>query len=770
MSMHWSGWQRHRGALLGPGLLALVLSPALIAPWLPLADPTLTEPALRMLPVAAPGHWLGTDALGRDLLSRLIWGARSSILVGVLATLTAAVIGSLIGLLAGFFGRLTDALLMRGVDVLMAFPYLLLALAIVAALGPGLSNAMLAIAIANVPFFARAVRGAVLEIRHQAYIDAARLAGHREPWIIVVEVLPNLVPTLLLLMTTTLGWMVLETAGLSFLGLGVQPPDADLGAMLGEGREFLTTYPRVAVLPGMVILMLVVGINLFGDALRDLLDPRLHDRAVRRKDRAKDRGEGSEKGSEEGSDRGSERGSVKGSISDALQDVSHRDDCHQGAFADAAIRNGSSLFAALAHTDASAVAAGNAVADGLALKSVDQSYDQHADAWANVSGRLGTASQPALLEVNALSVLVPGQCGPAIAVDRLELRLQAGERVGLVGESGSGKSLTALALLGFAPPGGGLEGAVRFDGNELLGLDAESLRDLRGRRIAYIPQEPLDALDPLLRIGDQLRGAIQAHLVAQQASFESTARDRAKAVAGSDADAGSSANVGLGSKRLTGASAGVSKPETLSDVGARVKALLAMVGLDQVRGIQRRFPHELSGGQRQRVVIAMALAHEPDLLIADEATTALDVTVQAEIIEVLDRLSRSRDRALLFVSHDLALVASLCERVLVLYAGRLVEDAPLEQLLRAPAHPYTAALLACSPELGRPEKPLAAIPGQPPAPRVVGLNGAADGFGGCRFADRCPNAQPRCEEQEPGLERWQDHHWVRCWFPLLRSD
>ena len=263
--------------MIGLGLLALVLIPALAAPWLPLADPTLTQPAQRMLPVASADHLLGTDALGRDLLARLVWGARSSLAVGLLATLVAALIGSLIGILAGFFGRFADALLMRGVDVLMAFPYLLLALAIVAALGPGLSNAMLAIAVANVPFFARAVRGAVLDIRHQAYIDAARLAGHREPWIVVVEVLPNLVPTVLLLMTTTLGWMVLETAGLSFLGLGAQPPDADLGAMLGEGREFLTTYPRVAVLPGLVILILVVGINLFGDALRDLLDPRLRD-------------------------------------------------------------------------------------------------------------------------------------------------------------------------------------------------------------------------------------------------------------------------------------------------------------------------------------------------------------------------------------------------------------------------------------------------------------------------------------------------------------
>ncbi|MGB5737615.1 MAG: ABC transporter permease, partial [Thiohalocapsa sp.] len=272
---------RHRGGLTGLLLLALVLLPALAAPLLPLPDPARTAPAQRMLPAFSVGqvtgqrHLLGTDHLGRDLLSRLLWGARSSIGVGVLATLLATAVGGIIGIAAGWGGRLSDALLMRGVDVLMAFPYLLLALAIVAALGPGLNNAMLAIAVANVPFFARAVRGAVLEIRHQDYIAAARLAGHRGPWLVFGEVLPNLAPTVLVLMTTTLGWMVLETAGLSFLGLGAQPPRADLGSMLGEGREFLTTYPLVAVLPGLVILLLVVGINLLGDALRDLIDPRL---------------------------------------------------------------------------------------------------------------------------------------------------------------------------------------------------------------------------------------------------------------------------------------------------------------------------------------------------------------------------------------------------------------------------------------------------------------------------------------------------------------
>jgi peptide/nickel transport system permease protein len=640
MALLPSRFRQYSGAFAGLLLVSIVAVPALVAPWLPIADPTLTAPAQRMLPTGAAGHPLGTDALGRDLLARLVWGARSSLAVGLIATVAAALAGTVIGILAGFFGRLTDALLMRGIDVLMAFPYLLLALAIVAALGPGLNNAMLAIAVANVPFFARAVRGAVLEIRHRDYIDAARLAGHRAPWIIGVELLPNLVPTVLLLMTTTLGWMVLETAGLSFLGLGAQPPHADLGAMLGEGREFLTTYPRVAIWPGLLILILVVGINLLGDALRDLLDPRLRDRA---------------------------------------------------------------LEGVLDAAGAGPIRSADANSSGRSAR------HDHAQP-------VGQANE--LLSVDALSVWVPGQGRLLAAVDGLDLHLRAGERVGVVGESGSGKSLTAMALLGFAPPGGRLTGVVRLDGIELLGLAGEALRDLRGRRVAYIPQEPLDALDPLLSIGYQLREAVEAH-----------------------------AN-----------NADVCAAE-------RVRALLEMVGLDKVAAIQRRLPHELSGGQRQRVVIAMALAHEPALLIADEATTALDVTVQAEIIALLEALTREQDRALLFVSHDLALVAALCDRVAVLYAGRVVEDGPLEKVLAAPAHPYTAALLACSPELGNPGKPLAAVAGHPPSPEEASAASAA----GCRFEPRCPKAQPDCRDEEPQLTELEGRHRVRCLFPEVAT-
>ena len=226
---------------IGLGLLAVIILLALLTPVLPLQDPDITDPAQRLLRPGTDGHLLGTDHLGRDLLSRLLWGTQVSILVGLSATLIAATIGSLIGLVAGYAGGIVDSSLMRGIDLIMAFPYILLALAIVAVLGPGLMNALYAIALVNIPFFARNIRGITLGLSRREFVDAARLSGASHATILFSEVLPNVLPTIVVTMSTTVGWMILETAGLSFLGLGAQPPQADLGSMLGEGRKLLFT-------------------------------------------------------------------------------------------------------------------------------------------------------------------------------------------------------------------------------------------------------------------------------------------------------------------------------------------------------------------------------------------------------------------------------------------------------------------------------------------------------------------------------------------------
>lgn len=263
----------NRWAVGGAFIVIAVVTLAVLAPILPLRDPNATQPSRRLSPPMSPGHPLGADHLGRDLLSRLVWGARVSLAVGVLATALAMTVGTALGLLAGYYGALTDQVLMRAIDVLMAFPYILLAIALVAALGPGLVNAMIAVAAVNVSFYARGVRSAVLVLREQEFIFAARATGATEGRILRRHVLPNILAPILVFIAINIGWMISETAGLSFIGLGAQPPTADWGTMLADGRQFITVASHVAAMPGLALFVLVLGLNLAGDGLRDALDP-----------------------------------------------------------------------------------------------------------------------------------------------------------------------------------------------------------------------------------------------------------------------------------------------------------------------------------------------------------------------------------------------------------------------------------------------------------------------------------------------------------------
>jgi peptide/nickel transport system permease protein len=273
---------RNRLALGGLIVMGIVVLLAILTPLLPLAPPNVTTRPTGSSRPFPKARSLGTDHLGRDLLSRLLWGTRLSLAVGFAAAIIAATIGAAIGIVAGYYGGRTDNVIMRGVDMLMAFPYILLALAIVAALGPGLMNALIAVAAVNIPFFARNIRGITVGIANKEFVDAAKLAGMSDAKIILTEVLPNVVPVIVIAMSTTVGWMILETAGLSFLGLGSQPPQADLGSMLGEARSALITNPHTSIVPGVMILIIVMAINLLGDGVRDALDPRLKSGALSR--------------------------------------------------------------------------------------------------------------------------------------------------------------------------------------------------------------------------------------------------------------------------------------------------------------------------------------------------------------------------------------------------------------------------------------------------------------------------------------------------------
>ncbi len=314
-----------------------------------------------------------------------------------------------------------------------------------------------------------------------------------------------------------------------------------------------------------------------------------------------------------------------------------------------------------------------------------------------------------LLEVRDLAVAFGPPDAPVRAVDGVGFEIASGGAVGLVGESGSGKSVTAMSILRLiGAPGRVVAGAIRFDGEDLLALPADRMPEIRGRDIAMIFQEPMSSLNPLMTIGDQVGEAILLH----QAMSRAARRDR-------------------------------------------VIELLGLVGIPDPASRLAAYPHQFSGGMRQRVMIAMALACHPKLLIADEPTTALDVTIQAQVLELMKRIRRETGAAILLISHDLGVIAEMCERVVVLYAGRVVEDGAVRAIFRDAAHPYTRGLLQSIPRLDDDRRRLAQIPGSVPLPGQVTQ--------GCPFRARCEHRIARCAEEMPPLTARGEGHRAACW-------
>ncbi len=319
-----------------------------------------------------------------------------------------------------------------------------------------------------------------------------------------------------------------------------------------------------------------------------------------------------------------------------------------------------------------------------------------------------------LLEVDGLTTEFATEAGRVRAVDGVSFGVPRGKTVGLVGESGSGKSVTALSIMRLVadPPGRIAAGAVRYDGRDLLALSEKEMRAIRGNKISMIFQEPMTSLNPVFTTGEQVAEAVRLH-------------ERA-------------------SRRAA---------------WARAVEMFQLVGIPSPAERAHAYPHQMSGGMRQRVMIAMALACRPDLLIADEPTTALDATIQAQILELLARLQRELGMSVLLITHDLGVVAETCDEVVVIYAGRVVEQAPARQLFAAPRHPYTAGLLRSAPSLdGEIGERLAEIPGMVPPLGALPP--------GCKFQDRCPRVQERCRAAEPELVELAPGRRVRCYFPV----
>jgi len=266
-----------RIGLAGIILVLLIILMAVLAPILAPTDPLATDLSAAFRPIGSSGHLLGTDLYGRDMLSRVMWGARPSLMIGFVATCLALSLGVSIGIISGFYGGRADTFIMRVVDVFLAFPYLLLAIVIVGALGPGLFNATLAVAITAIPFYIRLIRGMVLSFREEQFVEASRSIGATGFHLMRTAILPNVVPYIIVAFSINVGYLILEAASLSFLGLGAQPPSPEWGAMLAENRNYLTIAPHTVLIPGIAIFLVIIGLNLFGDALRDAFDVRLRE-------------------------------------------------------------------------------------------------------------------------------------------------------------------------------------------------------------------------------------------------------------------------------------------------------------------------------------------------------------------------------------------------------------------------------------------------------------------------------------------------------------
>ncbi len=269
--------RRDHLAMAAAAFLLVVTLVSLLAPVLAPRDPIETNLSQRLAPIGTSGYPLGADDLGRDILSRLMWGGRISLLIGFSAVMLSMVVGVLIGLVAGYFGGWLDSLTMRLIDILLAFPAILLAITIVASLGPGLRNSMIAVSMVGIPYYARIVRSSVLALREQEFVHAARLIGAAHKRILIQHVLPNTLAPLIVAATLDVGFMITAAAGLSFLGLGAQPPTAEWGVMLSQGRQFIRNAPHLSILPGTAIFLVILALNFLGDGLRDALDPRLRE-------------------------------------------------------------------------------------------------------------------------------------------------------------------------------------------------------------------------------------------------------------------------------------------------------------------------------------------------------------------------------------------------------------------------------------------------------------------------------------------------------------
>ncbi|MGO9047295.1 MAG: dipeptide/oligopeptide/nickel ABC transporter permease/ATP-binding protein [Xanthobacteraceae bacterium] len=543
-------------------LFASIIVLATLGPELAPYSTINASPTDRLIPPSA-AHWLGTDDNGIDILSRLLAAPRTDVVIALIATAISVLLGSPLGVMIallesrrGAGSTVVAEIAMRLLEVIQAFPVFVFAMVLVAVFGGTKVNIIAAIAFVNTPVFVRLVRSDVLSLVQRPFAEAARAVGNSEWRIGFRHILPNAIPTILVQLSVTIGFAILLTAGLSFVGAGVKPPTPELGSMIASGAKFLIIgqwWP--AVFPGIALGLVVFSFGVFGEVMTKFMEPR------------------------------------------AIRSATWR--------------------------------------RGMTTETDD----------APVIGIVAPATN-AILAVRDLEV-TPLQPGASPLLSGVSFSLGAGERMAIVGESGAGKSVLVKAVLGLLPAQLQVNsGQVRYGEVDLLSLDKSKLRSLRSKHIAATLANAKSQLHPLTTVGGTFAAALAAHQK-------------------------------------------VSAPEARR----RSIELLRMVGMNDPERRLEAYPHELSGGMAQRVCIALALMYRPRLLIADEPTAGLDVTVQRQVLDLMEKLARETGTAQLIVTSDLGIAAHYCDKVAVMQAGRVIEINETCAFFDAPAHPYSRRLL-----------------------------------------------------------------------------
>lgn len=545
----------------------------------------------------------GTDDKGRDVLSRMMYGARYSLIIGLGATAFALVCGSIIGAVAAVARKWVSEVIMRILDVIMSFPGIALAATFVLVFGNSVPSLIFAIGFLYIPQIARIVRANVVSEYNQDYVRAVVVSGARAPWILVKHVIRNCIAPVMVFTIVLVADAIVFEASLSFISAGIPEPTPTWGNILSDARGgVLAGRWWQALFPGLAIMITVLCLNILSEGITDAMAA-------------------------------APKAPVKAD--------------------DAAVRANREADKLVADPTLAYAAQAEMLEQRLSeLQAIEKTRTDRFEARTDV---------PPILEVKDLCIKFPRH-GDVNVVDHVSFVVRPRQTMGLVGESGCGKSITSLTIMGLLDPKAKVSGEILYDGQNLLNMDQKQMNALRGREIAMIYQDALSSLNPSMLIKAQM-------------------------------------------KQLT------------KRGGTRTaEELLELVGLDPKRTLDS-YPHELSGGQRQRVLIAMALTRDPKLIIADEPTTALDVTVQKQVIDLLNKLQKELGFAMVFVSHDLALVAEVANSITVMYAGQVVEQGPVSDILCHPVHEYTRGLLGSVLSIEAGGSRLHQVPGSVPSPK-----------------------------------------------------